>query len=260
MSPLQKLALLLFLPLFADAHPLDSRTSSLLHFKHDGNTTRHDVNATRHLFRPVWNVEDGPWRAPDMIAVPSTEDEMFEERKSTLHNSNNPNDSRVLARAGTLPGSCPSRLFPTESAYYSALTQFCHTYLSDVPSPIIEYEPIVATFDLPASDGTILKWVFRLSLTDSTPGLTQRWTVNTSQCMRGYRDIFETAKAGGLGKSYCVVDGTGGDGLGGQAGIDGMSGQGEVLILGGIVKEIVGTFAFPTNLLFETRLRNGNGS
>jgi hypothetical protein len=249
---LHYLKLLLALPLFADAHPIKVG-KSLHHFEHDGNATEQDVNTSRHVWRPVYNADDGPWHPPDMIMLP------IEKKGSTIHNFNNSNEDRVIPRAAKLPGSCPSRLFPTESAYYTALTQFCKTYLSDVPSPIIETKPIVATFELPASDGSILKWVFQLSLTDSTPGLTQQWTVNASQCMRGFRDIFESSKAGGLGKSYCVVDGTGGDGLGDNAGKEGMSGQGEVLILGGTVKEIVGTVAFPTNLLFETRLRKGNG-
>jgi hypothetical protein len=65
--------------------------------------------------------------------------------------------------------------------------------------------------------------------------------------------MIETDQAGGLGKAYCVVDGTGGD----KQGNEGMSGKGVVSVLGGkIVLDNYGVYNEGA-LVFENYRRAG---
>lgn len=62
---------------------------------------------------------------------------------------------------------------------------------------------------------------------------------------------------GVLGENYCVVDGTGGDRADGRLG---MSGEGEVLVMGGMIKTFAqkeGWGIGTENFGFETREKKG---
>ncbi|KAF2831681.1 hypothetical protein CC86DRAFT_281745, partial [Ophiobolus disseminans] len=95
-----------------------------------------------------------------------------------------------------------------------------------------EKDPVDATYDFTAYDGTVVKWVFKTSL-EKKYGI--RYPIKNAKCPIYSDKMLSKPENGGLGKSYCVVDGTGGDFIGGDnnaKGIERMSGGGAVLVMG----------------------------
>tara|TARA_R110002003_G_scaffold62_3_gene5581 strand:+ start:11063 stop:11620 length:558 start_codon:yes stop_codon:yes gene_type:complete len=160
-----------------------------------------------------------------------------------------------------LPGSCTASNFPTEADYTLGYRQFCATYLAPkpdgTPHNILESEPLVATLDLKDDAGTVVKWIYKIAVDDDTKPVAAILPVDQGGCEEKFREFLEQPGGGMLGKGYCVVDGTGGDGFGGRGGVDGMSGQGRVLVLGGKVFGEYGGVAGRARLVFETRRREG---
>lgn len=129
-----------------------------------------------------------------------------------------------------LPGSCPDTNQPLEFQFIIGYNQFCSTYLAPGDDRhLIKYGvPLVATFDLGTPSGQTAKWVFKIEQGE-TSNTMELVPVDEATCKEQFRKFLETDDAGGLGKAYCVVDGTGGD----KNGKDEMAGQGIVSVLGG---------------------------
>jgi hypothetical protein len=162
----------------------------------------------------------------------------------------------MLPRALPQPGSCPDTSYPLESAFTNGYTQFCTTYVhTNPPTSLRQSDPLLATFDLPNPSGSIAKWVFRIQPTTSMID-SYSYETTSENCIEYFSKFLETDEAGGLGKSYCVVDGTGGDKIGNE----GMSGQGVVSVLGGSVEQKkLGPGGLGT-LVFETYRRGSRGA
>jgi hypothetical protein len=160
----------------------------------------------------------------------------------------------TLTTRDALQGSCTNKHLPTEEQYTIGYKSFCDTYLpADKPTNIYDGTPLVATFDLIAYDGGIVKWIYKISVIQLSGS--SIYPVSRDMCKQQFAAVFDSDAAGGLGKGYCVVDGTGGDAFGGQAGNEGMSGQGQVLIQSGNI--YVGEFRTGRGT-FETRQRADN--
>ncbi|KAH8707512.1 hypothetical protein GQ44DRAFT_777344 [Phaeosphaeriaceae sp. PMI808] len=154
-----------------------------------------------------------------------------------------------------LDGTCPSTNLPTEAQYTIAYNQFCTTYFPAPPeSTTIKYShDIVATFQLKTHDNSIAPWIFKVEATQVS---IIPLTVDQVSCKAAFKEVVEGLPEGGwgpglgLGKSYCVVAGTGGD----LVGTEGMSGQGNVGILGASMEKQKNYLG---SLFFETRRKNG---
>ncbi|CBX96314.1 hypothetical protein IAQ61_001486 [Plenodomus lingam] len=132
-------------------------------------------------------------------------------------------------RANPLPGTCPHRHLPTESSYYSAIHAFCDAALKPKGSNIHPNNPITMTVFLTAFDNKPISWVFKISTRNS-----MGWGhVTREKCFYKFESMLTSEYAGGLGKAYCVMDGTGGD----KVGREGMSGEGVVGVMGGKVTD-----------------------
>ncbi|KAH5401275.1 hypothetical protein HBI23_217740 [Parastagonospora nodorum] len=127
----------------------------------------------------------------------------------------------------TTSGFCPNRQPPTESQFTAGYQTFCSLYIAS--SPIISSAaPILATFNLGNTDGTNSQWVFKVSVESDGPDeryiSTLRYKLNEKTCLDFFGRFLNTRDAGGLGESYCVVEGSGSGGK---------SGQGDVQVLQG---------------------------
>ncbi|KAH7397347.1 hypothetical protein BKA66DRAFT_408695 [Pyrenochaeta sp. MPI-SDFR-AT-0127] len=160
------------------------------------------------------------------------------------------NQSLLLHRASALEGSCSTIHLPTEEQYTLGYETFCSTYLAPDKQHLLSKDnALVATLYLTAFDNTPLRWVYKVSLSDHTLPLA-RYILTQDMCIEAFRGVLETNDAGGLGKGYCVVDGTGGDKLG----VEGMSGEGVVLVKGGKVIAVESDGGFG-EMWWETRGR-----
>jgi hypothetical protein len=156
-----------------------------------------------------------------------------------------------LTSRDALQGSCTNKHLPTEEQYTIGYNSFCDTYLpAEKPTNIYDGTPLVATFDLTAYDGGIVKWIYKISALQIFGS--SIYPVSRDMCKQRFAAVLDSNDAGGLGKGYCVVDGTGGDAFGGQAGNEGMSGQGQVLVQSGNI--IAGDLRTGRGT-FETRQR-----
>lgn len=124
-----------------------------------------------------------------------------------------------------LLGSCPSAAQPTEEQFVIGYTDFCQNYVP--PNHKMDpAKPIVATYDLRNADNSMGKWVFRFRSRTDSP-ISEMLSVDPNTCLGMFKRWLDTDDAGGLGKAYCVVDGTGGD----KVGTEGMSKEGKVAVL-----------------------------
>lgn len=128
------------------------------------------------------------------------------------------------------PGSCPDTNHPLESQFIIGYNQFCENFVSQASSPHLVYwgKPIVATLDLGTPSGQVAKWVFKIEQTINTNNALPT-RIDEYTCKEEFHKFLDSDAAGGLGKAYCVVDGTGGD----KKGKEEMAGQGIVSVLGG---------------------------
>ena len=160
-----------------------------------------------------------------------------------------------------LIGSCATHKLPGEEQFKAGYENFCATYLSPDRGPHIirrDY-PLVATFDLKAYDGNIVKWVYKITAatTERLPLEVPAVEATQASCNEHFKNILETNDAGGLDEAYCVVDKTGGDFFGGKLGKESMSGQGTVLVMGGIINQYgIGSKKFG-RLIYESRKKAG---
>ena len=148
-----------------------------------------------------------------------------------------PHRPRELEPRGLLPGSCHgSHHYPTEEAFIWGYKDFCTKYLQRDGTVIEEDKPIVFTYNLAAGDGGFVPWIFRNAAVDHVAMQNQALTTNTSECLERFGQIIESNVIGGMGKAWCVVDNTGGDGFLHQEDPRGQSGEGKVLVWGGKVE------------------------
>jgi hypothetical protein len=147
-----------------------------------------------------------------------------------------PHEQRGIIGA-KLEGSCTNHHLPTEEQYTIGWKSFCEKYR---PSEISERDALDATYNLTAYDGKIIQWIYRIQdVHDDKDILGNQVTWDTlpydpAKCSFYFDKILSDPESGGLGKSYCVVDGTGGDWFGGgDGGRERMSGEGVVLVMGG---------------------------
>lgn len=141
-----------------------------------------------------------------------------------------------------LEGSCIKKEWPLESEHIAAYQKFCNNFVDDsIPEHIIRNTaPLMATYDAKNGAGTITKWVLEIicQWTNNTP-YTANCNVSHKECMKRFGQFLDDVKiGGGLGKAYCVVDGTGGDFQKNKKGAENMSGQGTVLVWGGMIDTI----------------------
>ncbi|KAH9876667.1 hypothetical protein J1614_003799 [Plenodomus biglobosus] len=137
--------------------------------------------------------------------------------------------THLYPRAEPLIGTCPHRHLPTEDTYYTAMNTFCYHSIPPAGINIEPKEPLVNTIFLTAYDDKPISWVFRIS-TENNMG----WGhVTQERCFFHFESMLTSEYAGGLGKAYCVMGGTGGD----KVGKEGMSGEGVVGLLGGKVTD-----------------------
>jgi len=135
-----------------------------------------------------------------------------------------------------LNGTCKDTMnSPTEEQYIIGYNNFCDLYVKH-PGPRPDHyhllkNPLRATYDLETFDKKILKWVFKITCAGTS--VENDCLVNNTMCKTRFRTVLESDDAGGLGKAYCVVDNTGGDGFGGRKGKPGQSGEGQVLVMEG---------------------------
>lgn len=88
----------------------------------------------------------------------------------------------------------------------------------------------MATYTLDNADGSKSQWVYQIrvqSTSASSAIKIQYYFTSQDTCVKFFRKFLDTNEAGGLSKSYCVVEGTGGEAS---------SGQGTVCVLGGKVE------------------------
>jgi hypothetical protein len=146
--------------------------------------------------------------------------------------------TKIIPRGG-LPGSCPSKNYPTEEMFVRGYNQFCDSTLpSDRQNALSRGTPVVLTLDLSNADNSISHWVYKISVEADSPNSPSTSNINldAGMCKSQFQKFLDTDEAGGLGGSYCVVDGTGGD----KVGVEGMSDEGVVSVLGGktVIKDL----------------------
>jgi len=114
-------------------------------------------------------------------------------------------------------GFCPNRQSPTSAQFTAGYQQFCSLYTSHNPL-ISSTAPILATFTLLNTDATSSQWVFKISVESDGPDeryiSTLRYKLNEHTCLDFFASFLNSADAGGLGASYCVVEGSGSGGKG----------------------------------------------
>jgi hypothetical protein len=138
-------------------------------------------------------------------------------------------------------GSCPSHAFPTEEQYRWGWNDFCTRFYpaanranaDNTSLTLWEDFPMVATYGLPAYDGSMVQWVYRVQDVYEKDDKNDRLPYHPDNCKHYFNKLVDDPQYGGLGVSYCVVDGTGGDWFGGVRGVERMSGEGVVLVMGG---------------------------
>ena len=137
-------------------------------------------------------------------------------------------------RAKQVEGSCKDLHLPTEADYTKGWQNFCSTYK---PLTIEERDPLDFTYNITAYDGKVIEWIYRIEDVHKDPFGGGAWDIlpyYPEKCGYYFDKILSDPENGGLGKSYCVVDGTGGDWfMENQPGLKPMSGEGVVLVMGG---------------------------
>ncbi|KAF2824327.1 hypothetical protein CC86DRAFT_420802 [Ophiobolus disseminans] len=136
-----------------------------------------------------------------------------------------------------LNGSCKSTVgIPTEEQYIIGYNAFCDKYVNaNGPRPDKYHyiaQTLRATYDLKGWGDKLIRWVFKVTC-DGEGELKHNCLLNNTMCKTRLRTVIESDDTGGLGGAYCVVDNTGGEGLGGRGGKQGMSGEGQVLVMEG---------------------------
>jgi hypothetical protein len=134
----------------------------------------------------------------------------------------------------TTIGSCPSAGYSTEEEFVAGYQSYCDNYISETSAhPIGQNNPLRATFNLTNADKSMSRWVYKISLKNAGKGETS--DIDRATCKSKFQAFLDdnsgpnTGQDGGLGRSYCVVDGTGGDRKDGKIA---QSGQGTVCMLG----------------------------
>ncbi|KAF2825379.1 hypothetical protein CC86DRAFT_419343 [Ophiobolus disseminans] len=149
---------------------------------------------------------------------------------------------RINSPYAPLIGSCGKWTdYPTEEAYIFAYNAFCETFISPTKKNIVGANaPLQATYDLAL--GTRNKrgpWVLEIICQypgSKPPEMEARCDVTSEQCKMRFGQFLDDAGiGGGLDKAYCVIENTGGDALAGGKGEKGMSGEGQVVVWGGMI-------------------------
>jgi len=115
-------------------------------------------------------------------------------------------------------GSCASAKLPTEEQFVSGYTKVCDTFIEGYGMHQIKHgDPLRATITLNNADGSTSEWVYRISILNDKSS--DRHDVDRMTCKNQFQQFLdgnkglEGSQETGLGKTYCVVDGTGGDRL-----------------------------------------------
>ncbi|KAI8931737.1 hypothetical protein NX059_011380 [Plenodomus lindquistii] len=140
----------------------------------------------------------------------------------------------LLPRGGDtgLKGTCPHRHLPTEDTYTTMYNQFCWSSVPEEGANIGENVNFERTFTVQSYYKKPIKWVFRMTCELRTNAVDWH-TISQKECAYAFESMLTSEYAGGLGKAYCVMGGTGGD----KKGKEGMSGEGVVGMLKGKVKD-----------------------
>ncbi|KAH3954921.1 hypothetical protein HBH98_036500 [Parastagonospora nodorum] len=116
-------------------------------------------------------------------------------------------------------GSCASAKLPTEEQFVSGYTKVCDTFIEGYSMHRIKHDdPLRATITLTNADGSTSEWVYRISIQNDKSS--DRHDIDRTTCKNQFQEFLDGNKGldgsqeTGLGKTYCVVDGTGGDRIG----------------------------------------------
>lgn len=139
-----------------------------------------------------------------------------------------PSNTILTARASKYL--CSDLSLPDETTYRTGYEDFCNRYTPDDHQFRMgpDEPPLVATYMLKMYDGNTVPWIYKLDT--SAWGAAVDW-INRTVCMTVFREMLEGEYAQ-LGREYCVVENTGGDGEG-----KGFWGEGIVLKMGGSCEE-----------------------
>ena len=157
-----------------------------------------------------------------------------------------PSNTTLAARdSGYL---CSDLSLPDESTYRTGYEDFCNRYTPDDHLMRMgpNEPPLVATYMLKMYDGNTVPWIYKIDT--EAWGAPVGW-INRTVCMAGFREMLEGEYAQ-LGREYCVVENTGGDGDG-----KGFWGEGIVLKMEGSMSHIIGDHT--RNARMEARKRKG---
>ena len=163
------------------------------------------------------------------------------------HHLESPSNATLSTRAEK--GICTTLDLPTEASYKIGYEAFCNRY-APADSNWAMYadtKPIVATVMIKSHLGSDIPWIFKV--TSNSWGGGKPYPFNLMKCTAGFRDMLEGRRAK-LGREYCVVGGSGGDGES-----KGFSGQGYVLKMGSSINWAKGDIADGSK--YETRRRKG---
>lgn len=110
----------------------------------------------------------------------------------------------------------PSAKLPTQEQFVSGYTKICDTYIEGYGMHRIKHDDLLrAIITLNNADGSTSEWVYRISIQNDKSS--DRHDIDRTTCKKKFQQFLDGNKGldgsqkTGLGKTYCVVDGTGGD-------------------------------------------------
>lgn len=159
------------------------------------------------------------------------------------------NTTTLSTRAET--GICTTLDLPTEASYKIGYEAFCKRVAGHLTenswAMYYDTDPAVGTVMIQSHLGKDIPWIYKV--TSNSPGGGAPFKFNLTSCIGGFREALEGRRAK-LGREYCVVDGSGGNGKS-----KGFSGQGYVLKMGSTINFAPGDIA--DGAKYETRMRKG---
>jgi hypothetical protein len=173
-------------------------------------------------------------------------------KRGITHHIEQPVNTTLTSR--DTKGICTRTDLPTEASYKLGYETFCNTYFSGAEKQFIvppAGKILIGTVFISDYHGKELAWVFKMIGESWYNGRidAMQYAVKRDMCLDKFKGLVE-GKGSELGKTYCVVKDTGGEGTS-----KGMSGQGKVLVMGG--KATVTPDQFDGYAIFETRRRRG---
>lgn len=173
--------------------------------------------------------------------------EVTNTKHDLTHDLDPANTTTLTARAEK--GICPTLELLTEASYKLGYETFCNRNAPADGQLLMQHkhETIVRTYMLKTHLGTEIPWIFKIS--SSAWGSERPYGLRRDKCLIGFKNVLEGERAK-LGKNYCVVDESGGNGASEE-----FSSQGFVLVMGGSMDWWPGDVNHDAR--FETRRRKG---